>query len=122
MQNQGLQQPNDTTTDDHNLYSVITAMAALCQPLWIHYIHVKGHQDCHKDRPLTIPEMHNVECDKVAKQFVQASQLQSTMMTTLEFEAAQPHLIIVGKLICRHIIPALRQAAATPAYWEYLRK
>jgi len=122
MQQQDHQRPNDTTADDCDLYSAITAMAAKCQPVRIQYIHVKGHQDRHKDRPLTIPEIHNVECDQVAKQFVQASQMQSTMMPTPEFEAAQPHLIIAGKLVCRRVIPALRQAAATPAYREYLRK
>jgi len=93
--------------DDYDLYSAIMVMAATCQPVRIQYIHVKGYQDHHKDRPLTIPEMHNVDCDKLAKQFVQASQLQSTMMLTPEFEAAQPHLIIAGKLVCRHVIPAL---------------
>jgi len=77
MQQQDHQRPNDTTADDCDLYSAITAMAAKCQPVRIQYIHVKGHQDRHKDRPLTIPEIHNVECDQVAKQFVQASQMQS---------------------------------------------
>jgi len=108
--------------DDYDLYPAITATAATCQPVRIQYIHVKGHQDRHKDRPLTIPKMHNVECDKIAKQFVQTSPLQSTTMPNPEFEAAQPHLIIAGKLVCRRVIQALRQAAATPAYWEYLRK
>jgi len=39
-----------------------------------------------------------------------------------EFEAAQPHLLIAGKVICRCVIPTLRQAVATPEYWDYLRK
>jgi len=46
--------PNDTTNDDHDLYAAITAEADKCRPVRITYIHVKGHQDANKEKPLTI--------------------------------------------------------------------
>jgi len=39
-----------------------------------------------------------------------------------EFEAAQPHLLIDGKLVCRRVIPWLRHVAAAPDYWKYMKK
>jgi len=122
MQNCVIVRPNDTTNNDYDLYAAITAEAVKCWPLKLAYIHVKGHQDQHKDRSLTIEEAHNVECDSAAKNYVQKCNLQSTTLGHPEFEAAQPHLLIAGKVICRRVIPTLRQAAAAPAYWDYLRK
>jgi len=101
MKKGGVCRPNDTTNDDHDMYAAITATANRCSPLRIMYIHVKGHQDQRKDHMLTIEEAHNVECDKAAKSFIQTSNLQSTMLSHPEFEAAQPHLLIDGKIICQ---------------------
>jgi len=39
-----------------------------------------------------------------------------------EIEAAQPHLPIDSKVICWHVITMLQQAAAAPAYWDYMQK
>jgi len=107
MKKGGVCHPNDTMNDYHDIYAAITATATRCHPLWITYIHVKGHQDQRKDHPLTTEEAHNVECDSAAKSFVQKSTLQSTTLSHLEFKAAQPHLLIDGKIICRRVIPAL---------------
>jgi len=95
-----IQRPNDTTVDDYDLYAAITNEAANCQPISLHYHHVKGHQDRNKERPLTIPELHNVDCDSAAKNYVQKSNLQSTTLSHPEFDAAQPHLLIKGQVIC----------------------
>jgi len=114
--------PNDTTDDDYDLYAAITAKAMKCQPLKIKYNHVKGHQDHNKEKPLTIPEAHNVECDSTAKNYVQKCNLQSTTLTHPEFEAAQPHLLIEGRVVCWCVTTMLRQAAAAPAYWDYMQK
>jgi len=43
-------------------------------------------------------------------------------MNTPEFAAAQPHLHIDNKVICRHFLPALQEQAALPAYHDYLCK
>jgi len=85
-------------------------------------LHVKGHQDKDPNRQLMIPEQHNMECDRLAKQFVQTSPHISTDLPTPEFEAAQPHLTIQGCVICRQFLPALRMATSAPEYWQYLRK
>jgi len=69
-----------------------------------------------------IEELHNVECDGLTKQIVQTHHLCSTSLDNPAFDAASPHLYIHGKLICQQFLPALRQAAAAPAYFEYLQK
>jgi len=107
MQNTMTVRPNKTMNNDHDIYAEITAMATKCCPLRLHYIHVKGHQDNQKDQQLTIEETHNVDCDSTAKQYVQTCQTQSTTLGHPEFESAQPHLIIDGKVICRQVLLAL---------------
>jgi len=114
--------PNDTTTDDRDLYLAIIAQTKKCALLSFRYQHVKGHQDKDPERQLTTAEQHNVDCDRLAKQFTINCQQQSTDLPTPQFKAAQPHLLIDGKVICRRVIPTLRMKAAAPAYWEYLRK
>jgi len=64
-----------------------------------------------------------VACDRLAKkQFVQTSTTTSTEIHTPEFEAAQPHLLIQGQVICRRFIHTLRMATSAPEYWQYLKK
>jgi len=108
--------------DDCDIFAEITATATTCHPIRIQYIHVNSHQDQHKDQQLRIEEAHNVDCDSTAKTYVQTCNLQSTTMGHPEFDVAQPHLLIDSKVICWCMIPALWQAAAAPAYWEYLQK
>jgi len=98
------------------------AVAADCHPPKIQYLHIKGHQDKNNDKPLTIKDAHNVDCDSAAKNYVQKINLQSMMLGHPEFEAAQPHLLITSKVICWCLIPKLQQAAAEPAYWDYMCK
>jgi len=122
MQTQTIVRPNDTTNDDWDIYIAIDAAAKQCQMVNFHYRHVKGHQDNDPQRQLTIPEQHNVDCDKLAKSYVCNHRIQSTTIPTPEFTAAQPQLRIDGRTVCRRVMNALRQAAAAPAYWDYLRK
>jgi len=121
-QEQSILRPNDTTANDRDLYVAIATTVQQCHPLNLQFLHVSGHQDTKKKRPLTLVEMYNIECDKRAKEFVQASTIKSTTMGNPEIEAAAPHLYIESKLICRLYAQALREAAALPAYYEYLRK
>jgi len=95
-----IRRPNDTTNDDYDLYAAITAEAAQCRPLRVHYIHVKGHQDKQKETPLTMEATHNIDFDNAAKNYVRTCNLQSTTLNHPEIEAAQPHLFIDGKLMC----------------------
>jgi len=113
---------NDTTSDDRDIYLAITEAATQCFPVRIKYAHIKGHQDKKSDQPLTTEELHNVECDKLAKSFVRDNTLRSTNLNNPEIEAAQPHLKIAGRVICRRFIPALCTATAEPDYQDYLCK
>jgi len=108
--------------NDRDLFLEITATALHCTNIKFTYQHVKGHQDDDPHRILTIPEQHNVDCDRRAKKFVTSSAVLSTAMQHPALPAAQPHLIIDGHVICREYLSTIRQAAATPDYYEYLRK
>ncbi len=114
--------PNDTTNDDRDIYMAIKEAATICPALKFQYWHVKGHQDRDPKHPLTTEEQHNVDCDNFAKKFVRAHPQRSSDLPNPEFTVAAPHLRIAGKLICRQVLPALRQAAAIPPYWDYLRR
>ncbi len=116
------QRPNDTTANDSDLYVAIASIIQQCHPLRMRFIHVLGHQDAKKKRPLTLVETYNVECDKRAKEFVSATAVRSTSLGNPEIEAAAPHLYIDRKLICRLYLPALHEAAAFPAYQKYLQE
>ncbi len=120
MQNDNIPRPNDTTNDNRDLYTAIMATISACHQLVLQFHHVKGHQDEKANRPLTIEEILNIECDQLAKQYAKNSSIKSTTLDNPEIEEIQPHLRIAGKTICRHFLPALREAAATPAYRKYL--
>ncbi len=64
----------------------------------------------------------NVDCDRRAKQYVTKSSIASTSFPTPAIPAAQPHLRIHGKLICRKFIPTLRSTMSTPPYEQYLQQ
>jgi len=100
MKSSGPIRPNDTTNDDHDIYLEIAAQADQCTAIEYQYVHVKGHQDKDLEQQLTIPKQHNVECDRLAKHFIQTSPQTSTDLPTPEFKVAQPHLIIQGRVIC----------------------
>jgi len=114
--------PNATTSDDRDIYLAIKDAATNCSPVKLTYWHVKGHQDNNPQHPLTIEEQHNVDCDKLAKNFVSTHPLRSTLLPTPEFTLAAPHLKIQGRLICRRVLLELRHAAAIPDYWDYLQQ
>jgi len=115
------QQPHDTTTNNRDLYIAIANTIQQCHPLIMRFIHVPSHQ-AKKKQPLTLVEMYNVECDKCAKKFVLALPVSSTSMGNPTIEAAEPHLYIDRKLICHLYLPALRDAAALPANYDYLQE
>jgi len=71
---------NDTTNNDRNLLLVINELITKCQPLEIQFLYIKGNQDAKANHPLTIEEQYNVECDWLAKSFVQAAPTPSTTM------------------------------------------
>jgi len=113
--------PNDMTADDRDIFLEIRATAARCPRLTLQFQYVPGHQDTKSNKPLTVQEIHNVECDRLAKQFVRAHPTKSNSLNNPKMEAARVHVTIDGKVLCRRFIPALRSAAAAPDYMEYLR-
>jgi len=115
-------QPNDTTNDDHDIYLEISTLATKCQLLLPHFLHVKGHQDQKANQPLTIWEQFNIDCDDRAKRYTRNVRQSSTKLGNPAIPSAQPHLQIGGKIVCRNLITALRDATAVPPYLNYLKQ
>jgi len=67
-------------------------------------------------------EQLNVECDRKAKTFVLNTKYSSTAYGNPDITEARLHIRINGKLVCRELLPALRQALSAPAYTSYLKK
>jgi len=82
---------------------------------------VKGHQDKDPKRKLTLPEQLNIDCDHQAKLYAKSATQSSTALGNPAIPVAQPHLIIAGKLICRKVIPNLRQTTSALLYRRYLK-
>jgi len=120
LQDTTIARPNDMTADDHDIFLEIIATAAWCPRLTFQYHYVPGHQDTKSNKPLTVQEFHNVECDRLAKQFTREHQTQSGTLNNPKMEAARVHVTIAGKVLCRQFLSALRTAAAAPDYMEYL--
>jgi len=99
--------PNDSTNDDRDVYLAISDALLHCSPLQTQLSHVKGHQDRDPKRKLTLPEQLNIDCDHRAKQYARSATKSSMALGNPAIPAAQPHLIIEGKLICRKVIPTL---------------
>jgi len=114
--------PNDTTNDDRDVYLAISTLATQCYPFQPSFLHVKGHQDARPNRPLTITEQHNVDCDRRAKIYTQTTTKRSTTYGNPAIPAAQPHLIIDRKIICRNLPTTLYHTLAFPKYRHYLKQ
>jgi len=92
-----------------------------CQPLQAQLFHVKGHQDKDPKRKLTLPEQLNIDCDHQAKLYALSATKSSTALGNPAIPAAQPHLIIAGKLVCRKMTPNLRHTTSAQPYRTYLK-
>jgi len=114
--------PNDTTNDDRDIYTAISMTALQCFPMQTSFLHVKGHQDARANRPLTITEQFNVDCDKRAKTYTQSTTKRSVSYGNPAIPAAQPHLIIANRIICRNLITTLQHTMAFPEYSKYLQQ
>jgi len=70
--------PNNASANDHDIYTILISTTRRCAPANLHFLHVQGHQDTKANRPLTIVEQLNVECDRKAKTFVLNTKYSST--------------------------------------------
>jgi len=113
--------PNDMTANDTDVYMALEATIRRCTPATLSFLHIKGHQDQKANRPLTITEQFNIDCDHRAKQYATSSRRSSVAYGNPDILEARPHLRINGTIICRNFIPTLRQTLTAPAYYQYLR-
>jgi len=92
------QYPRDMIQDDYPIIGEIHQKIRNLEPILIQITHVKGHQDKVKlDRPLTIQETLNIDCDKRASNAM--TNFPNTTphthpMTTIGY----PHLILGGEV------------------------
>ncbi len=122
MQNATITCPNDTTDDNCDIYLAISENITQCAPITLQFLHVMGHQDIKLNRPLTITKQWNIECDKKAKLYVTNMKIKSTSFSNPAIPAAQPHLIINGKLLYQKLLPTRQQSLSTPDYYCNLQQ
>ncbi len=57
--------PNQTISNDHDVYNEIAQTVASLSEFAITFVHVKGHQNnSNRKQPLTLPARLNIECDE----------------------------------------------------------
>jgi len=84
------------------------------------FFHVLGHQDRKSDKPLTLPERLNIDCDVRAAQLPPPANPHQLRQNPRN-EAGYPHLCIQGHIVIRRLQAHLRDAATQEAYFQYLQ-
>jgi len=85
------------------------------------FIHVLSHQDKKSNKPLTLPEQLNIDCDVSAAQLPppdNPNQLHQNPRT----DVSHPHLCIKGQIIIRQLQATLHDAATQEKYFQYLQE
>ncbi len=68
-----------------------------------------------------IVEQLNVECNHQAKTYVLNTNSSSVAFGNPDIPEARPNIQIQGKIVCRKLLPALRDTLSAPAYCSYLK-
>ncbi len=112
-----LQYPCNAICDDYPIYTKIEQCIQQLKPLELQFIHVL---DKKLDKPLTLPEWLNINCNVQAAQlppFDKLGKLQQNPQTT----ASYPHLCIKGHIIIHWLQATLCDAAMQDTYFQYLQ-
>ncbi len=115
-----MQYPQDGIRDDYPIYTEIYNCIQQLKPLDVWFFHVLGHQDQKSDKPLTLPEWLNIDCDIRAAQLPPPDNLNQLYQKPRN-EAGYPHLCIQGQIIIRCLQAHLRDAATQETYFQYLQ-
>ncbi len=114
--------PNQTITDDYDVYNEIGQAVRSLTHFKVTFVHVKGHQDRRAvKQPLSLPARLNIECDERAARFISAAR-RTRQQDNPALPHSYPHLRIHGNIIVREFSQALRHAATTPDYRDYLKE
>ncbi len=114
--------PNQTISDDYDVYAEIAQAVTNLPQFSINFVHVKGHQNrTNKKQPLTLPAQLNIDCDERATSFLRKAR-QVRTNDNLTLPSSYPHVCIHGTIIVRELTQALRHAASTPDYRAYLKE
>ncbi len=114
--------PNHTISDDYDVYHKIGQAVRRLKHFTMAFVHVKGHQNRRTTKiPLSLPVQLNIECDECATRFI-SSACCTRQVDNPELPHSYPHLKIHGRVIVREFTQALRHAAATPDYRDYLKE
>jgi len=113
--------PNQTITDDYDIYKEIAEVVSNLTQFSTTFVHIKGHQNGTKsNRLLTLPAQMNIECDERATRFISHAR-RTRQCDNPALPQAYPHIQIHGKTIVREYAKALRHAAQTPDYQDYVK-
>ncbi len=82
--------------------------------------HVHGHQDKQQDRPLTLPERLNIDCDTRAAK-LPPPPIGLTITQHPRIPASSPHLCVNHQVVTQHLQHALHNHTTSNTYFEYLQ-
>jgi len=113
--------PNQTIADDYDVYHEIGQVVNQLPQFSIAFIHMKGHQNRQPNkRQLSLQAQLNIECDERATRFMSHAR-RTRQYDNPALPNIYPHLRIHGRVIIRELPQALRHAAQTPDYQDYLK-
>jgi len=114
--------PNRSISNDYDVYHEIGHVVGRLTQFSIVFAHVKGHQNKTTwKKSLSLPAQLNIECDERANRFISHAR-RMRQQDNPELPNAYPHLRIHGRVIVRELPQALRHAAQTPDYRDYLKE
>jgi len=112
--------PCDAISDDYPIFTEIAQIIKALAPLQVELHHIQGHQDTKSDKPLTIPEKINIDCNARESKMGKYHQ-EDIIQQNPRNPSSYPHLLIQGKVVIRHPQHTLCNASQSPAYLTYLQ-
>jgi len=113
--------PNQTITDDYDVYKEIALVVSTLTQFSTTFVCVKGHQNGTKPNCLLIlPAQLNIKCNERATRFINHSR-RTHQYDNPTLPQAYPHIQVHSKTIVQELAMALRHAAQTPDYCDYIK-
>jgi len=112
--------PRNAIQDNYPIYAKIYQCLNQLEPLKLRFIHILGHQDQKSNKPPTLPECLNIDCDACAAS-IPALDNPEQLNQNPTPDASYPHLRINGHIIICQLQATLRDAATQDTYFQYLQ-
>jgi len=111
---------HDAISNNYPIYVEIAQIIKAMLQLHMKLHHIQGHQDTKSDKPLTLPEKVNIDCNTHASKICKYPQL-DLIQQNPSTPSSYPHLCVQGKVVIQHLQHTLCDAFQSPEYLTYLQ-